>query len=123
MERSGCRIRSVGRESWAGEPVTDLLLEVAVAPKTELRSEADDRGAARPHVLGQVGNRPKGQESGVGQHGLRDPALGGRQTLVLGGDQLGEGHLAGLWSERYTSGPHLSIRLHTLLFPPEPRRP
>ncbi len=75
-----------------GHPVADPFLEVGVTLEAELGGEADDGRAGCADPLGEVRDRPEGQESGLGEDGLGDAALRRGETLTRGCDEIGDGH-------------------------------
>ena len=65
-----------------GQLALHLFLQRREAGEPELHGEPDDGRAARVGPAGDVGDGPEGDRLRVGQHDVRDPALGRRELVA-----------------------------------------
>jgi hypothetical protein len=66
-----------------------VVLERGVALKAELGGKPHNRRPAGTYCLGKVGDGPEGKQRGLGNDCLGYAALGWREPIPGGGDQLG----------------------------------
>ena len=82
---------AIARSCELGRQVTaHVVLELGISLKAQLGGKPHNRGSAGTYRFGKVGDGPKSEQSGLSDDCLGYAALGWREAITGGCDQLGE---------------------------------